>query len=97
MHAQPNDSPHPGEPIYAHDRRDSGIEPSHTQSAILALLLGEDHHGLWARDELQRALSADALSVTDAIAELIANGLAHDLDGFLLASQAARSFDRLDL
>jgi hypothetical protein len=67
------------------------------QAAILSLLLGEDHHGLWSREELERTLSADPLSVKDAIAELLAAGLVHQLDQFLLASQAARSFDRLDL
>jgi hypothetical protein len=46
---------------------------------------------------LQRALSVEDLTVADAITELVADGLAHDLDGFILASQAARSFDRLEL
>jgi hypothetical protein len=67
------------------------------QAAILGLLLGEDHHGLWSRAELERTLSAGSLTVTDAIADLIADGLAHELDGFILASRAARCFDRLEL
>jgi hypothetical protein len=41
--------------------------------------------------------SADALSVTDAINELLATGLAHKFGEFVFASRAAHSFDRLDL
>jgi hypothetical protein len=67
------------------------------QGAIIVLLLDDDHHGLWSREELQRTSSADALSVTDAIGELLASGLAHELGEFVFASRAARSFDRLDL
>lgn len=68
-----------------------------TQAAILHLLLGEDRHGLWSRAELHLALSADPLTVNDALADLLAAGLAHELGDFVLASWSARSFDRLDL
>jgi len=96
MHGQPSDSPHPGEPIRA-DQRDRRPAVDRAQSAVLILLLGDSHHGLWSREELQRALSAENLIVADAIAELVADGLAYELDGFILASHAARSFDQLDL
>jgi hypothetical protein len=43
------------------------------------------------------ALSANGLEVIDAIGDLIADGLAHRFGGFVLASRAARSFDRLEL
>ncbi|MGA9284080.1 MAG: hypothetical protein WBV85_01425 [Solirubrobacteraceae bacterium] len=94
MHADRSDSPIPTTSPRAPERdpRSDGA-----QAAILSLLLGEDHHGLWSREELERTLSADPLSVKDAIAELLAAGLVYQLDQFLLASQAARSFDRLDL
>jgi hypothetical protein len=98
MHRQPSDFPDPDEPIRAHDRRDCREQSVRAQAAVLGLLLGEDaHSGLWADEELQRALSANALEVTDAIGELIADGLAHRFGGFVLASRAARSFDRLEL
>jgi hypothetical protein len=67
------------------------------QGAVLGLLLGDGHHGLWSREELVRMSSADALSVTDAIGELLASGLAHEFGEFVFASRAAHSFDRLDL
>ncbi|HEX5308075.1 MAG TPA: hypothetical protein VFW38_03235 [Solirubrobacteraceae bacterium] len=92
MHAQPSGCPQP-----ATTHRDPTADTHRAESAILALLLGEDHHGLWSREELQRYTSAGPLDTTDAIAELIANGLAHELNGFILASRAARSFDCLEL
>ena len=67
------------------------------QAAILGLLLSKDHHGVWSADELVRELSAPRLDVTDAIANLKATGLVHELDGFVLASRAAQSFDKLEL
>ncbi len=67
------------------------------QAAIIGLLLSKEHHGLWSTEELVRELSAPRLDVTDAIENLKATGLAHELDGFVLASRAAWSFDQLDL
>ena len=71
-------------------------EPS-AQAAIIGLLLSKGHHGLWSKDELVRELSTPRLDVMDAIANLKASGLVHELDGFVMASRAAQSFDKLEL
>jgi hypothetical protein len=71
-------------------------EPS-AQAAIIGLLLSKDHHGVWSKEELVRELSAPRLDVIDAIANLRSAGLAHELDGFVIASRAAWSMDHLDL
>jgi hypothetical protein len=67
------------------------------QAAIVGLLLGKDHHGLWSKEELVRELSAPRLDVVDAIANLKATGLAHELGDFVMASRAAWHFDQLEL
>lgn len=97
MHGQPTGSLPPDIAAALHARNTDTDRDDATQAAILHLLLGEDHHGLWSRAELHLALSADALTVNDALADLLAAGLAHELGDFILASRAARSFDRLDL
>ncbi|MGH2878463.1 MAG: hypothetical protein ACRDK4_02510 [Solirubrobacteraceae bacterium] len=101
MQPQRSESPPPQIAAALRAARDTDLDREQSvraQAAVLGLLLGEDaHSGLWAEQELQRALSADALEVTDAIGELIADGLAHRFGDFVLASRAARSFDRLEL
>ena len=66
-------------------------------AAIMGLLLGRDHHGLWSKDELVRELSAPRLDAMDAIANLKATGLVHELGDFVMASRAAWHFDQLEL
>jgi hypothetical protein len=104
MQGQPSDSQRPDLDRAVRTGREAECEHEFcaeqdrsAQGAILVLLLGDDHHGLWSREELQRMSSANALSVTDAISELLASGLAHEFGQFIFASRAARSFDRLDL
>ena len=67
------------------------------QGAILGLLLGKDHHGLWSKHELVRELSAPRLDVMDSITNLKATGLVHELGDFVMASRAAWHFDQLEL
>lgn len=67
------------------------------EAAILGLLLNFDDGGIWAVEELVRQLSASRLEVIDGVAELEASGLAHRIDGFVFATRAASSFDRLDM
>jgi hypothetical protein len=98
MHGQPTGSLPPDIATALSAARDTDTDRTDsTQAAILHLLLGDDHHGLWSRAELHLALSAGPLTVNDALADLLAAGLAHELGDFILASWAARSFDRLDL
>jgi hypothetical protein len=67
------------------------------EAAIMGLLLSSKDHGLWSREELVRTLSAPRLDVVDALTGLVASELVHELGEFILASRAARAFDRLDL
>jgi hypothetical protein len=67
------------------------------ESAIMGLLLSEDHHGLWSKEELVREINTPRLEVIDAIASLAAAGLVHELEDFVLASRAARHMDQLEL
>lgn len=99
MQPQRSESPPPQIAAALRAARDTDLDRENsTQAAILGLLLGDDaNSGLWTEGELQRALSANALEVTDAIGELIADGLAHRFGDFVFASRAARSFDRLEL
>ncbi len=105
MRAQPSDSQHLDlDAVVGNGREaqelDCGckVERSRaTQGAILGLLLGDDHHGIWSLEEIERTVSVDALTVGDAIADLLAAGLVHELERFVLATQAARSFNRLEL
>jgi hypothetical protein len=72
-------------------------EQSHVEGAIIALLLSDDHHGLWAREELIREQSATRLETIDALAALTGAGLVHDVGDFVVATRAARHMDQLDL
>ncbi|MGA9285239.1 MAG: hypothetical protein WBV85_07330 [Solirubrobacteraceae bacterium] len=67
------------------------------QVAIIGLLLSKDHHGLWGTEKLARELSAPRLDAIDAIANLKATGLVHELGDFVMASRAAWHFDQLEL
>jgi hypothetical protein len=94
MHGQPSDS-HPSVAATA-ALSDSPAEPV-AAGAIMGLLLGNDHHGLWHREELVCELSSSRLEVVDAIASLAGAGLVHRLDDFVMASRAARQMDQLEL
>jgi methionyl-tRNA formyltransferase len=72
-------------------------ETRSVEAAIMGLLLNFDAGSIWAIEELVRQLSAPRLEVIDGLAELAAGGLVHRLDGFVFATRAASSFDRLDL
>lgn len=79
------------------DELSDGHHQGHVEGAIIALLLSDDHHGLWSREELIRELSASRLEVVDALASLAAAGLMHELGDFVAVSRAARRMDQLDL
>jgi len=80
----------------AREAAEESREPS-AQAAIIGLLLSKDYHGVWSKEELVRELSAPRLDVIDAIANLRSAGLAHELDGFVMANRAAWCMDQLDL
>jgi hypothetical protein len=83
--------PYKDEPSDDHDQ-------GRTEAAIIALLLGTDHHGIWSREELIRELSASRLEATDALAGLAASGLIHELGtDFVAATRAAQRMDDLEL
>ena len=54
------------------DEPSDGHDQGHVEGATIALLLSDDHHGLWSREELIRELSASRLEVVDALASLAA-------------------------
>lgn len=77
----------------AHNMPSPADDPA---AAILDLLLDE-HPGLLHIDELVRLYASGSLEpaeaariVDDALSELLAGGLAHRLERFVLASRAAR-------
>ncbi len=73
-------------------------DQARAEAAIISLLLGADHHGLWSREELIRELSASRLEAIDALARLAASGLIHELGlDFVAATRAAQRMDDLDL
>lgn len=68
-----------------------------TEGAILGLLLDFEAGSIWSDEELVRALSASRVAVIDGLASLHAAGLIHRCNGFVFASRAASSYDRLDI
>lgn len=68
-----------------------------TETAILALLLDFEAGSLWSEDELIRAMSASRVDILDGLTSLHGAGLVHRCNGFVFASRAASSFDRLDM
>lgn len=67
------------------------------EGAILGLLLNFEAGSIWAVDELVRQLSAPRVEVIDGLTSLEAAGLVHRLEGFVFATRAASSFDRLEI
>ncbi|HTA15056.1 MAG TPA: hypothetical protein VK781_09395 [Solirubrobacteraceae bacterium] len=67
------------------------------EAAILGLLLNFEAGSIWSVEEVVRQLSAPDLEVMDGLASLQAAGLIHRAGGFVFASRAASSFDRLEL
>jgi hypothetical protein len=59
-----------------------------TDRAVLAVLLNEGPQ-LWSVDELVRTIG-NTIEVQDSLARLYGAGLLHRLEGFVLASRAAR-------
>ncbi len=92
MHSQPNPA------VEAGTAEDSFDE------ALLGLLI-DDHPGLWSIGELSRSLTSSAQAADggdlpthdteDAIERLYAAGLIHRVGGFVFATRAARTAQRL--
>jgi hypothetical protein len=68
-----------------------------TEGAILGLLLDFEAGSLWSEEELVRTLSGSRVEVLDGLANLHAAGLIHRCGGFVFATRAASSFDRIDI
>jgi hypothetical protein len=81
-----------------HNQRSCNTAPAppsgDPETAVLALLLGEQPRSLWSIDEIERELG-DALAARDALQRLEATGLVHRLGEFAFASRAAARFDAL--
>ncbi len=76
---------------------DSGPDQEATEAAIMALLLADDHAGIWTQGEIEREMSSSRLAVKDGIAALTAAGLIHRHDELVLPTRAAQRMDELDL
>ena len=92
MHSQPN-------PAVS-----AGIAEDSFDEALLGLLI-DDHPGLWSVAELSRSLTSSAQTAAsgevetcdteDAIERLYAAGLVHRVGGFVFATRAAHTAQRL--
>lgn len=65
-------------------------------SEVLSLLLGSVGPGVWAVDDLVRELG-DRTRVEDCLGRLVRAGLAHQSNGFVLASRSAVVFEQIAL
>jgi hypothetical protein len=84
---------------------DSGCSTEDSFDEALLGLLTHDHTGLWSIDELSRALTSSAQTAAsgevethdteDAIERLFAVGLIHRVGGFVFATRAAHTAQRL--
>ena len=76
------------------------FEPAEAEAAadseVIALLLGSEGPGLWAIDELVREVGA-RVQVADSLSRLVRAGLAHESNGFVLASRSAVVFEQIAL
>ncbi len=92
MHSQPNPA------------GTAGTAEDSFDEALLGLLI-DDHPGLWSLDELTRSLTSSAQiangddlpthDTEDAIERLYAAGLIHRIGGFVFATRAAHTAQRL--
>ena len=67
------------------------------EQTIMMLLLSGEHHGPWARSEIELELSATPLGVSDALAALHGSGLVHLQGELVIASRAAWRMDELEV
>jgi hypothetical protein len=82
------------------DRQGSCVmseQGTHSEAAILSLLLDLESGCIWSVEELVRELSAPRLEVLDGLASLEGAGLIHRSGEFVFATRAASRFDRLDM
>lgn len=68
-----------------------------TEGAILTLLLDFEAGSLWSEEELIRALKHSRVDVLDSLSSLHGAGLIHRCEGFVFATRAASSFDRIGI
>ncbi|HEX8084424.1 MAG TPA: hypothetical protein VF529_09050 [Solirubrobacteraceae bacterium] len=74
--------------------RTPAAEDDAADTAILTLLLCDDHQHPWADEEVAREIGDD-LTVTDALARLRSTGLVHRHAGFVFPTRAAQRASQL--